>query len=447
MSSRVNLTVSLRRQTRRLALALLALVVAAVQPYAAISTAPRAQAAGGPTNPVAKYKLCAWTSAAIGSTRFGNTGWIDTRGTYLLQHALYLPGASLRIQGRFPYARFMSFTAYAGRDGNVAGYLDDYQIAPDRGSINPSRPGADRHATRRSYTIYIQQGPAPQHPAPNTIYTGPYRPVLIMYRIYAPDSGANEYGQVAKPSIDLIVGTPQSHTQIVREPTCASPKKAGGTVSLSLSQPMRWYRVGAMSRNGVNVDDAYLAARLNSYDAQVFIVRFKAPTFPDTYTGQRITGREDTRFWSLCMYNMANQRVIDCLHDYQAVRSANGYVTVVLSTQANRPSAATRANGVNWLPFGPQQIGLLIYRQLLPLPAFKGSFMNLDPKAYPFEMKYILGRYLPVIQTCSQASFTPTSCTDEVDPTLCTDLIEPAPCPPSQDIRRAGAASAWRARP
>lgn len=430
---------ALRAPGQRARLALLIVAVALLSaPYA--PGAPAAQAAAKP-NPA--LKLCAWPSAAIGSTRFGNTGWIDTRGAYLLQEAFYLAGSSMSIHGLFPYARFMSFTVYSGHSGNVIGHLADDQITPDRGSTNPFMPQADRHARRRSYTIYLRQGPAPSHPAPNTIYTGPYHPVLIMYRIYAPDAGANEYGQVPKPSIALMARTAQGTPTVIHERVCASPRKARWSPGLRLNMPMRWYRVGAQGKDGVNADESYLVSRLNSYDAQVYVVRFKAPTFPDTYHGQRIRGNEDVRFWSICQYDMASQQVVACLHDYQAVRGASGYVTIVLSTEANRPSAATSANGVNWLPFGSEQVGMLMYRQLLPRPTFQGSFTNLDPSAYQFQMKQILGRYLPVIQTCSQAAFTPTSCVDEANPLLCSDLIEPAPCPaPSsahRDVARPGA--------
>lgn len=423
----------LRAPWRRAALALLIAVVAAIGPRAG-RVATFAQAAAPKPQP--KLKLCAWPSAAVGATRFGNTGWIDTRGTYLLQKAFYLPGSSMSIHGLFPYARFMSITVYAGRSGAVAGRLSDYQIVPNRGSVNPFLPHANRQARQRAYTIYLRQGPAPSHPAVNTIYTGPYHPVLIMYRVYAPDAGANEYGQVPKPSIDLWAHTAQGTTSLIHEPVCASPQKARGTAGLKLSVPMRWYRVGAQSKNGVNVDEAYLVTRLNSYDAQVYVVRFKAPTFPDTYQGHAIAGNEDVRFWSLCQYDMRSQRVVACLHDYQAVRGAAGYVTVVLSTEANRPKSATQKNGVNWLPFGPEQVGLLMYRQLLPNTSFHASIANLDPSAYPFEMQLIMGRYLPTILTCSQAAFTPTSCNDQVNPLLCNDLIEPAPCSAPRNARR-----------
>ena len=155
-----------------------------------------------------------------------------------------------------------------------------------------------------------------------------------------------------------------------------APSGAHGRLRAQLVQitnPLQWKRVGAVGGIGVNSDDAYLDVRFNRDDAEVYEIRFKAPTLPRTYRGLRITGQENVRYWSLCQYDMSSSSVIACLHDYQAVASRSGYVTVVISTLANRPSTATQANGINWLPFGREQVSALVYRQLLPSPVFPGN--------------------------------------------------------------------------
>src|SRR5256885_114330 len=55
---------------------------------------------------------CAWTRAAIGRTRFGNSGLIDSGALYLTMSLNPNPGTTLRLRGRFPYARYMSMTVY-----------------------------------------------------------------------------------------------------------------------------------------------------------------------------------------------------------------------------------------------------------------------------------------------------------------------------------------------
>jgi hypothetical protein len=355
---------------------------------------------------LAQTTLCAWPRGSIGQQRFGNAGYIDSDSLYLLMTFARLPGLSLRLRGRFPNARFMSITAYAGRSGSLIDHLADKDIVPDRGSANPFLPYANRNATRRSYTLYIVQGnPPASGRAKNTLYTGPYHPVTLIYRVYAPDASADPYGNVGKPQVEYISNLPGTKGQTRVIPACSPLAAVRGSRSAIIDTTMQWRRFGATGNGAVNADEMYLQMRLNRDDHQVYVLRFKAPTFADTYDGVRITGHEQTRFWSICQYDLQSTRVIACLHDYQAVRSRAGYVTVVLSTLANRPQSATRANGVNWLPFGPEPAGMVFYRQLLPNPSFEGSIANVAPDALQFEIKRALGRYLQTVQGCATAAY------------------------------------------
>jgi hypothetical protein len=310
-------------------------------------------------------------------------------------------------------------------------------IVPNAGSTNPFQPMADRQARNRSYTILIRQGLVPQTGrAPNTMYTGPERPVTLMYRIYAPDQHMDDFGNVPLPSVEALVGPPDHPRRVIPLPACTPPRyvRAIQNNLVQIIFPMIWRRIGA-GQIGTNTDDAYLDMRLNRDDANVFMIRFKEPTFAATYTGAKITGQEDVRYWSLCEYDQTTGSVVACVHDFDAVRSRSGYVTVAISTPANRPDSATAANGVNWLPFGNDSVGLVVYRQLLPNPAFPGNIENVAPDALPGEVKADLGSYLPTVNSCSTASFTPTSCSDVASSLFCTDLIEPQPCPPATSER------------
>ncbi len=415
-----------RRVATAVGAALSVLLVPQVSQRLPVAQAGAPLAQSGPSAP---KQICAWPRAAIGKQRFGNVGFVDTYAAYLLTTFAYLSGPTLRIHGLFPYARYMSFTLYAGRSNVLVDHLADKDIVPDAGSTNPFAPLADRQAKHRAYTITIRQGLAPPGGrAPNTLYTGPYHPIIVMYRVYAPDQGADDFGNVPKPSVEYLNGPPESYTKSQQLPPCNTPQPARAAPNFAITTTEKWQRFGSQGGAGVNGDEAYLQMRLDRHDADEFVLRFKAPTFADTYDGNRITGRENVRFWSVCMYDMASTRVIACLHDYEAVRSRSGYVTVLISTLANRPRSATRANGINWIPFGPEAVGMVTYRQLLPSPTFSGSIMRVAPDAYQFEMKAALGRYLPTIQTCSLISFTPQTCSDQIDPTQCTDLTEPSPC-------------------
>ena len=341
--------------------------------------------------------LCAWPIASIGQRLFGNTALIDTAAIYLTMGFGYYRGTALRIHGLFPHARYMGFAIYTpGAGGTVGDHLADQDIAPDHGSFNPFRPGADRAARQRAYTLYVRQGPAPEHGrAANTLYTGVYHQVFVLYRVYDPDPGADVYGGVPEPGVEIVGALPRDAGYASTLATCAAPRAMWWKSGTRVGPTMQWQRVGVQGSHGGNGDNIYLAMHLKRSGAGVYALRFKAPTFPNTNLGRPITGKEDVRFWSVCQYDMATEQVIACLHDYQA-RSQNGYVTIQLST-STAPSASKAAAGVNWLPFGNEPDGLLLYRQLLPNPAFRGSLLRVTPGASQGTVKKALGPYYPTL--------------------------------------------------
>src|SRR5215471_18293265 len=91
-------------------------------------------------------------------------------------------GSVLNIRGRYPYGRYFQLALYRA-DPDMGGYTAtgekfvDHQIAPDRGSVNPFVPGADRRAENRGSPIRIANADAPAGPAgrgPNTMNRGGY---------------------------------------------------------------------------------------------------------------------------------------------------------------------------------------------------------------------------------------------------------------------------------
>lgn len=337
--------------------------------------------------------LCSWPIASIGQKLFGNAALIDTDAVYLTMSFGYFRGTSLRISGLFPHARYMGFNVYTrGGGGVVSDHLDDQDIAPDKGSVNPLRPNADRAARRRSYTIYVRQGTAPTHGRPaNTLYTGTNSQVFIVYRVYDPDPSADYYGGVPKPTITILRGDPASYTASKALSACAAPRGMWWKSGTTVQTPLQWQRVGVLGSHGGNASDYYLAVRLNRADAKAYVLRFKAPTFADTNHGKPITGREETRYWSVCQYDLATEKVVACLHDYQA-RSQGGYVTIQLATGSSAPTAPS---GSNTLSFGSQAVGMLMIRQVLPNSSFQGSFARVADGASQDAARRALGPYYP----------------------------------------------------
>src|SRR5919107_5461670 len=89
-----------------------------------------------------------------------NVAFPDDSADYWLGFYQAVPGTRIRLSGRFPHTRYMSFNAYDQAQRPLDA-LADVEIAPDAGSVNPFLPGADRTAEQRSYTAFIEFGPRP----------------------------------------------------------------------------------------------------------------------------------------------------------------------------------------------------------------------------------------------------------------------------------------------
>ncbi|HYF25201.1 MAG TPA: hypothetical protein VD931_05635, partial [Baekduia sp.] len=100
-----------------------------------------------------------------------NVAYPDEAAIYWVGAYQQLPGARLRITGRYPHARYFSFNVYDAAQRPLDA-LADVEIRPDAGSVNPFEAGADRRAAKRDYTAFVDFGPVPEQRAPSTMYTG-----------------------------------------------------------------------------------------------------------------------------------------------------------------------------------------------------------------------------------------------------------------------------------
>ena len=129
-----------------------------------------------------------------------NIVYPDSNAIYSCASFNLPPGAKMRIDAEFPRARYTSWTVYGGSQTNQ---LVDVDIEANEGSVNPFRPGVNRNANDRSYSIDILQDDVPPKSEPNTLYTSGKGPIIppeydpsgptlgnvICLRIYVPDRG------------------------------------------------------------------------------------------------------------------------------------------------------------------------------------------------------------------------------------------------------------------
>lgn len=396
-------------------------------------------AAGAPTRHDSGFG-CAWPMLLDEDAL--NVAFPDTSATYWMAHVPFVPGGRLIVHGRYPDARYFSLHVYDEAQRPVDS-IADYQIRPDRAGTNPF---AAPTRVPGSYTAYVDFGPRPRHPAPNTIYAGatqggsPNPAGFVIYRLYIPTHADARTGGVPLPRVTLQLPggneriplgrcdpvPPQGPGHAINErvrssnymkvgpqffpvPGAQNPphfeRFFGTDQALWESAPQNpitpdkpFFRGGFLSNQQV----AYLYARTSRQFGDVLVLRARAPSFPDTRAGQPVTEPRQVRYWSVCQNEGATQRVVACTPDYETpVR--HGFLTVVISDPKDRPTNATKANGVAWLPWGGAYYdGIVIYRYMLPAPAFTHAIQNIGPND---GVRAVMGSYAPTSGYCSTARF------------------------------------------
>jgi hypothetical protein len=370
-----------------------------------------------------------------------NVAYPDQAAVYYSGAYAAVPGTRLRITGRYPHARYMSFNVY----DNIQRPLDalaDVQLAPDKGSVNPFVRGASRTVARRSYTAFVNFGAIPKKRARNTLYTGtgqegaPNVDGTFIYRVYVPDRGLDESGGVGVPTVTLeLAGNGQRPPKSV----CAGfAKPSGASVNQQVAasnglpvappapgrSPPVWrkfvnlprsfaetildneysdparrsyessgaYDLGGKGGFLSNIHNSYLYTPIAKDNGLVLATRMRAPTFPNTRPPARRMPGGQLRYWSMCQNESQSQRFIACKTDDQTTVGRGGFANFVVSTPDERPANARPACGVTWIPWGPQAGGVLIYRHMLPNPAFGQAIQRVPAQG---KEAAVMGSYFP----------------------------------------------------
>jgi hypothetical protein len=260
--------------------------------------------------------------------------------------------------------------------------------------------------TTHNYTLYITFD-KDFKPGPNVLYVDPSKNPsgYFTYRVYVPDKPKDMTGGV---------GLPQGSWQPNSEgaPAVASPCRDLQKPSVSTLTPLYaqqdgpdtglpmpgrpvpvWHKFTNLCQAGAdlffdnpfgdslpdsgsdpcsnfgtggflsNMDNAYVYTGISRGYGRVLAIHGKAPTFGRD--GQQL------RYWSICQNDPYDQRYIGCLRDDQVKLDKDGFFTIYVSRPADRPKKAK-----NWIPWGPQPWGTLIYRHMLPAAGFSGAIQQ-----------------------------------------------------------------------
>ncbi len=380
-------------------------------------------------------------------------------------------GATLKLNGQFPHARYMSLNSYLGGELGIDTYyaapahaIADAAIVPNTGSINPFVDGANRNSEYRDYQVTLAAGNTPETVPANTLYGNAQGDdnTVIIYRIYVSDADKDIQGGVALPEPELtlengdvltgdaacealnvdtdIVETPfipDATYQFLRgsgNPAQKHLNEDGKTVTWNSSYNATYANqcnfLNNCQSNPVrlmgyyaNLDNQYAAAWLDREIKPIVVIRGKIPNVPATLNGDATfdDAQSQLRYWSICQNEYFSQKVTQCLFDEQIYIQPDGKYLIVTSLLEDKPDNATSECGNGFLEwskdgdgFGIREgrenhggDGLLLVRNMLPSASFNQAVQN---TATPGDEASIMGDFLPTAEYFTKAEFEALGC-------------------------------------
>ncbi len=229
------------------------------------------------------------------------------------------PDVALRIEGRFPYARYFSFSIYNDDTGSAIGGINDYEIMPDEGSDNPFVITSDKE---NRFTIYIvpstmDEAKIAALPSKNICRVDQgVRKLAVCIRHYLgtdAEGNKHEYGGVEMPAIygvDIkslkdVAAPPRAQSNIEKVTGQVFSLKSDETrdVPFFLAPKGRYYP---------NNSTSYLYARTHLQKDSVLVFSFIPVPIPERvedYDGAK------ARYWSFCLGAASNTRSYYSIHD------------------------------------------------------------------------------------------------------------------------------------
>ena len=301
------------------------------------------------------------------------------------------------------------------------------------------------------------QPPPDKSSAPgNVLYDGvsvPETPVILFYRVYVPNAGTDQTGDVGIPRVTLqtadgsilqgeeacgalnaglepspayfpedIYATYRGNFDPSRNPPVF---RTNYTVQFTLQCDFVGNCDNSPERGtGLfnNADADYMYGFLNREYGEVLVLRGQIPETPQTLDGSNDVFMEgELRYWSTCQYEYYSQKLSGCLYDEQIPINEDGFYTIVTSKPEDRPENATNDCGVGYIPWTNDGDGFgvvdgrdsnpddawMMVRNILPASDFTQAIQDTSVSGDEAE---ILGEFLPKGQYFSRAEFEALGC-------------------------------------
>ncbi len=416
---------------------------------------------------------CFWVGPYSKDNVETNLAYPDDGARYW--HAGYnIPaGATLKLNGQFPHARYMSLNSYLGGELGIDTYyaapahaIADAAMVPNAGSINPFVDGAARNSEHRDYQVTLAAGNTPETVPANTLYGNAQGDdkTVILYRIYVADTGQGIQGGVVLPEAELTLENGEVltgdaacdalnvDTDIVETPfipddtyqylrTVGNPavnnliedgnkKNARWKAAYNAKEANQCNFLGNCTSNPVrlmayyaNLDNQYLAAFIDREIKPVVVIRGKIPNVPATLNGELTfdDSQSQLRYWSICQNEYFSQKVTECLYDEQVHIQPDGKFLIVTSLLEDKPSNATSECGNGFIEWSKDGDGFGIREgrenhsgdgMLLVRNMLPSADFNqaVQNTATPGDEASIMGEFLPTAEYFTKAEFEALGC-------------------------------------
>jgi hypothetical protein len=329
-----------------------------------------------------------------------------------------------KISGTFPDTRYFSFNVYSLGDNATQGSLVDYQIETDSGKPNPFLVNTDSVEAGQNFTVYIVPSKHKDKKLPNILpFRDDVKLLTMVIRLY--DFNQDDFGGVEFPTVQAFTmedATESLALQPVNLPKDLSLRTIVRNFSLpkmverlsllynaenteQLDGPKsnkRYYTLPfhAIDTRGFieNNDNRYLLTGISKKKEEVFIFKFKAPTYT---TGPENINQTEVRYWSFNLGNAATYN-FNALKDEDALIDEHGFVHIVLANKDNAIEARAKELGYNFLEWNMDwEKALILFRHMLADPNFEAQIdqvppITVDTKEFSdLEAQKYMGVYAP----------------------------------------------------
>lgn len=307
------------------------------------------------------------------------------------------PNIGLRISGVYPQARFFSFSIYNDLKGEVIDGLDDVNISPDDGYINPYN--ITTTGTYNKFTIYLLKEGTDLSLFPNVkeenvcYFNENVECVSICLRQYL---GEGEYGGVELPKIEGINLKTGETVEVPEGVTSkATIMKDGNFVPLESDQSIEVpFLLSPRGDYFPNNSTDYLYCRTQLTTDQVLTFSFIPAPIPSCVEEYK---NAKARYWSICIGSVMNTYSYCSFHD-RMLKYKDGEKITVAVVSANNDQLAEVKKTMENIPNGYlmewdeeqldnqgrkiNNIITVLYRNILPDKTWQYSMSTMTPTPY-----------------------------------------------------------------